>query len=127
MKKTLWLLLIAVLLVAFIAVAGCGSGRPAKKTAPRKAEPGKAPAKMSVSVEISDFAMNPDNVTVSKGGKVTWTNKDSVVHTVTADNGEFDSDQIDPGKTWSHTFDTAGTFGYHCTIHPSMAGTVVAE
>lgn len=127
MKKTLWLPLIAVLLVAFIAVAGCGSSGPAKKTAPRKAEPGGTPAKNSASVEISNFAMNPDNVTVPKGGKVTWTNKDSVAHTVTANNGEFDSGQIDPGKIWSHTFDTAGTFGYHCTIHPSMAGTIAVE
>ena len=44
-----------------------------------------------------------------------------------ADNGEFDSGTLAQGDEFSETFGTAGTFAYHCTIHPSMTGTVTVE
>ena len=69
----------------------------------------------------------PDSITVSVGDTVTWTNSDSVAHTVTGDNGEFDSGTIEPGGQFSFTFETAGTITYHCTIHPNMKGTVIVQ
>jgi len=78
-------------------------------------------------VSIQGFAFNPSSITVSVGTTVTWTNNDSVTHTVTSDTGAFSSGNLNPGQTFSHTFNQAGTFAYHCSIHTSMHGTVVVQ
>ena len=77
-------------------------------------------------VTIDNFAFSPANITVKKGTTVTWTNKDSATHTVTSTSGpaSFDSGNLPNGKTYSFTFNTAGTYQYHCTIHSGMTGTV---
>lgn len=78
------------------------------------------------SVSIASFAFSPSTVTVNVGESVTWTNNQAgVPHTVTSDSGAFDSGNLSSGGTFQHTFTTAGTFAYHCNIHPSMQGTVV--
>jgi plastocyanin len=77
-------------------------------------------------VAIDNFAFSPASITVKKGTTVTWTNKDSAAHTVTENDDQKgpDSGDLAQGKTYSFTFDTVGTFKYHCTIHPDMTGTV---
>ena len=77
-------------------------------------------------VEIKNFTFSPSIAAVTKGGTVTWTNNDSVTHNLTSP-GNFDSGDLAPGQTFSHTFDEAGTFDYHCTIHPSMTGKVIVQ
>jgi nitrite reductase (NO-forming) len=76
----------------------------------------------------------PETLTVSKGSTVTWTNKDSTLHTVTSGSPEsgnsgtgtvFDSSYLAAGKTFQHQFNIAGTFDYYCTLHPYMKGKVV--
>ena len=78
------------------------------------------------SVTIENFAFSPASISVKKGTTVTWTNKDSTEHTVTETDGAAGpkSDNLGTNKTYSFTFDTAGTFHYHCSIHPDMKGTV---
>jgi plastocyanin len=71
------------------------------------------------------YAPNPINVAV--GGTVTWTNNDNTAHTSTADGGAWNSGTIAPGASFSRTFPAAGTFPYHCTIHPGMVGTVTVQ
>jgi hypothetical protein len=61
------------------------------------------------------------------GSTVTWMNSGAAPHTVTADDGAFDSDRLAPGASFSQPFDTAGTFTYHCEIHPQMTGTIVVS
>jgi plastocyanin len=78
-------------------------------------------------VEIKGFAFNPPSITVKVGAKVTWTNQDSTGHTVTFDQGDDTSDTLANGKTYSEDFPKAGTFAYHCRIHPYMKGTVVVS
>ena len=91
------------------------------------------PASGEVSVDIADFAFSPDPLDIAVGTKVTWTNKDSFAHTVTATgdasaaDAAFDSKKLDSGSSYSHTFAKAGTFTYRCAIHNSMTGTVVAK
>jgi plastocyanin len=70
------------------------------------------------------YGANP--ATVEVGATVTWTNNDSIAHTVTADDNSFDSGPMQPGQTFSHTFSQAGTVPYHCSIHgaASMSGTI---
>jgi len=75
-------------------------------------------------VDIENFAFSPDMVVVLNGTTVTWTNLDADNHTVTADDGAFDSGWIEQGESFSYTFDTLDTFPYHCTPHPSMTGSV---
>jgi plastocyanin len=76
------------------------------------------------SVQISGFAFAPSTLTVAVGDTITWTNKDMVGHTATAA-GVFDTGVIASGTTASVTLMKAGTFTYHCKIHPFMTGTIV--
>lgn len=78
------------------------------------------------SVSIENFAFMPPDITVKKGTTVTWTNNDSTAHTVTASSGKTGpvSSQLSPSAKYSFTFDQTGTFHYHCSIHPTMLGTV---
>lgn len=78
----------------------------------------------SNAVNIANFAFSAGVLSVTTGTKVTWTNKDGVAHTVTADDASFDSGPISPNGTFSFTFATAGTFPYHCSIHPMMKASV---
>jgi len=79
-------------------------------------------------VEIKSFVFSPSPLTINIGDTVIWTNEDSTPHTVTSDSGsELDSVTFREGETYSHTFDEAGTFDYHCAIHPNMKGEIVVE
>lgn len=78
-------------------------------------------------VTIRDFSFGPATLTVKKGTTVTWTNEDSTQHDVTPDSptGEFKrSSLLSKGDTYSVTFNTPGTYRYHCTPHPDMKGTI---
>ena len=78
-------------------------------------------------VEIDNLAFIPPAVTIAVGEAVEWTNNDSIAHTATAADEAFDSGILSEGQTFTHTFDTAGTFDYICTIHPFMRGTVTVQ
>ncbi len=78
-------------------------------------------------VWIQGMAFTPSSITITAGTTITWTNKDAVVHTVTSDTNLFDSGSIGTNGTYSRNFATAGTYPYHCTIHPSMTATVVVN
>lgn len=75
-------------------------------------------------VQIMNMGFSPIDLTILKGQTVIWTNNDSVGHTVTGDNGGPASGTIADGGTYSYTFNTAGTFAYHCAIHPTMIGSI---
>jgi plastocyanin len=82
------------------------------------------PAK-TYEVTIQGFAFSPFDLKINKGDTVIWTNKDSAPHTVTSDSGnELASDSLSNGQTYSHTFNQAGTFNYHCGVHLSMKARV---
>jgi len=85
-------------------------------------EPGAAKNK---NVQISNNYFSPANLVVKTGAMVTWTNNGSVGHTVTS-TGNFNSGNIDPGKTYSRMFNIAGTYKYFCDNHPGMTGTITA-
>jgi plastocyanin len=69
----------------------------------------------------------PATLTVAKGDIVVWINKDLFPHTVTAANGRFDSHEIKADKSWKTVAEKAGEFGYLCTFHPTMKGTLVVK
>ncbi len=78
-------------------------------------------------VTIQNFSFNPSTLTISVGSSVTWTNKDSVDHTVTSDTGLFQSGTLANGQSYTYQFTTAGTYNYSCSIHPNMHGKIVVQ
>jgi plastocyanin len=119
--------LLACLLMCAAALVACSGsgGSPAASTAASEAAPSEAPAAGGGdAVTIQNFAFGPASLSVAAGTTVTWTNSDSAAHTATADDGTFDSSTIASGATFSQAFDTAGTFAYHCSLHPNMTGTI---
>lgn len=80
------------------------------------------PTTFNVSISGSTFL--PGTTTARVGDIIRWTNNDGIPHTVTADGGAFGSATLNPGAIFSYTATAAGTFSYHCSIHPSMTGTV---
>ncbi len=79
-------------------------------------------------VAINNYAFSPSTLNIKVGDIVIWTNNQDIPHTITSDSGnELASSSIPSGQTFSHTFNTAGTFAYHCSIHPSMKGTIIVS
>jgi len=76
---------------------------------------------------LTNRAYTPDELNVAVGTTVTWMNADSVSHTSTSDATGWNSGIVAPGGQFSFAFQTAGTFPYHCSIHPGMVGTVVVR
>lgn len=86
-----------------------------------------AAAQPAQTVRIVDFAFEPATLTVQAGTRVTWTHAGQAPHTVTSDTGAFDSGRLMSGQTFTFTFASAGTFAYHCEIHPNMQARVVVQ
>jgi FtsP/CotA-like multicopper oxidase with cupredoxin domain len=78
-------------------------------------------------IDTSSKGYSPEviHVVIGVNNTVSWGNHDSAVHTVTSDIGLFDSGNLNVGQSWSYTFQTPGTYHYHCTYHAWMTGTVV--
>lgn len=83
----------------------------------------------TVNVAIQNIAFNPAFITVVIGvnNTVIWTNYDATTHTVTDDNGTFNSGNLNGGQIWEYTFTTPGTYYYHCIYHSVMNGAVTVE
>ncbi len=113
-------LLVSVLTVAFVAFS------PHSALAAGNASPTITKA-VKITTVNGIFAFMPKTLKIVHGTTVKWTNTTTVTHTVTSDTGLFNSGLIAPGGTFSFTFKRAGTFTYHCTIHPFMKGKIVVS
>lgn len=78
-------------------------------------------------VTIQDFAFAPADLEVAAGTEITWTNDDPAPHTVTAEDGSFDSGTLEPGQTFSVPVQGNGPVTYRCEIHPDMVGTITVR
>jgi len=123
------LAVLALLAVGALVAAGCGgssnnnpSGSPTTTAAATTTAGGASGG--STTATIQNFAFHPATVNAKAGQKVTWSNDDSTAHTVTADDGSFDSGTLSPGKSFSTTLAKSGTVKYHCSIHSFMHGTI---
>lgn len=117
---------LSLVVALFVAIAtwmtGCASGNSA------------GPQTGTVTVTIKDLRFDPAVVTIRPGAKIRWINRDTTAHTSTSADfsaeatsnppGSWNSPVLDVGKSWTRTFDTAGTFDYACSIHPYIKGTV---
>src|SRR6266550_9439481 len=97
--------------VGALALAVAGASRPA--------------ATVTKTVRITATAFKPASVTIATGSAIKWSNTDTKAHQVVANSGAFASPTIGAGHTWTHTFNTAGTFKYHDALHPKLTGKVV--
>jgi plastocyanin len=125
----------ALVIVASLALVGCGGSGGGGIYGASSSTPGAAAASGALSgassasadgaaVEIKDFMFSPSPISVSAGQTVTWTNGDTTAHTVTLDDGSANSGPVNPGATFSQGFANTGTFTYHCSIHPQMKAVV---
>jgi plastocyanin len=108
MRRLTYLGALALVLVVLIAPSAGATGQQTATT----------------TVSIQDFFFSPANVSVPAGTTVTWVNEGNVPHTVTSDDGQFDSGVLMPGDSYTVMFKGQGTITYHCAIHPSMTGSV---
>src|SRR5579859_2546765 len=100
---------------------------PTRSTPTPKPSPSPTPAPTTMTVTIvstGGFGFSPQTLTIAVGTTIIWKNNTSAPHTVTSDSGVFDSGTIQPGATFSFKFTSAGTFAYHCSIHPYMTATI---
>lgn len=77
--------------------------------------------------KLGDKAYDPSPITISQGDTVVWTNNDFGIHTVTENNDLFSSKDLRPDQTFEYTFGESGNFDYHCKLHPTMTGKVIAN
>jgi plastocyanin len=140
-RTTLWVTVCAAALLAFALLTGCGGSSNATAPAGSVATTAGAATSESttgsatagatggqtITVVMTNRAYDPQQVAVKVGDTVTWVNQDAPQHDVVADNGEFKSQLFDKGQSFSYTFTKAGTYPYHCSIHPGMTGTVIVQ
>jgi len=124
---------VVALLAGLALWAGCG-GDSSTPNAPTTPTPptSSTPADVTVTIVAMNGAQSfsPNPVTVRVGQTVAWRNNsnDAMTHTATADQGGFNTGLVSSGATSAPiAMSTAGTFGYHCTPHPTMRGTVVVQ
>ena len=138
---------LAFALFAVFALSACASAQEGPvdtdNTAPTPAPAGSAPAASApaaggggcttsseaggVSAGIENFTFTPAEVTASVGETITWTNADSAAHTVTLDDGACDTGNIAQNASAGLVFDAAGSYPFHCKIHPNMTGTITIQ
>jgi plastocyanin len=112
--------------VAAVLAAGCGGGGsgPSAGAAPSAGGSSGTPS----AITISNFKFSPGTLRVQDGARIKVANDDSAPHTVTADDGHsFDSGTVDSGASTSFGAPAAGTYSYHCRIHPFMKGKLVVQ
>lgn len=127
MKKIFVLCLLLGLLVYIV---GCTTAQP-RGTVASDTQGGDTAVETQTNMEvkISNFKFTPQERKVRVGDTVTWTNEDSVKHTVTSGDGssELGSELFGKDETYSHQFTKAGTYTYYCIPHPNMKGTIIVE
>ncbi|HKH72088.1 MAG TPA: plastocyanin/azurin family copper-binding protein [Vicinamibacterales bacterium] len=128
------LALISATLVFAVACGDNSSSSPDSPSPAPSAPPPQTPAPPSSSVTIpvgasslGNRAYVPAELNIAPGTTVTWLNADATTHTSTSDAAGWNSGNIAPGGRFSFAFQSAGTFQYHCAIHPGMVGTVVVR
>jgi plastocyanin len=126
MKHKQLLMSLLLSMVAFVLLISCGKDQ---STNPYGNNPSPLPVTQPHTVGMANMTFSPSSITVAKGTTVTWQNNDYVLHTATSDSGSWDTGHVPAGGSKAITFNTAGTFTYHCFFHGSMGmtGSVIVQ
>ena len=121
-------LAVGVAAIMTIGLGACGgsSGSSGSSDNGAAGVPGGSDAKLTATVDVADSVFKPKEIDVAAGGTVTWKWSGEETHNVVSDDGsseKYESESQTSG-TFKHTFDKAGTYKYHCTLHEGMTGTV---
>ena len=114
---------------ALMLLAACGddSGSSSNTTSAPAASSDGGDSAAAGTVVAKDIAYNPTEITVKVGETITFKNEDGFAHTFTADDGAFDSGNVDGGGEFQFAPDAEGTIAFHCKIHGNMKGTITVE
>jgi len=123
MKKNITVWIIAAAVIILLAVIGIvaynsnqgSNNKPSLQSA------------VAGTVLIQNFSFSPTTITINKGDEVTWQNNDQSIHKIVADDNSFSLGDMSNGGTSKHIFSVAGTYNYHCSIHPEMKGVVIVK
>lgn len=139
MKKNVIILIVVALIIviggyAFVRYRSMQQANYVTSSAPTDVSASPSPTNNITSTQgpsltVSNFTFAPATITVSAGDIVTIINNDTVAHTVVSDDGtSFSTGNINPGSSATITAPTtAGTYTYHCSIHPMMKGTIIVQ
>jgi plastocyanin len=105
--------LLSILIISTLIIAACDVEQRLEPT-PLPQVPGTGE---DFSVDMINSTFQPNELTIPSGATVVWIQNDDVVHTVTADDGSFNSGMLGLGEVFTHTFEQAGEYTYHCEIH----------
>lgn len=124
MKKPVILIIIIVAVLGVIGVGVTRSDKPNDMHDSMHAQTSPMEVPKANEIYIQNFSFTPTKLTIKKGTTITWTNKDDAHHDINPDREYGDafkpSKLLGKGETYSFTFNTAGTYSYHCTPHPYM-------
>lgn len=121
-----WAMLLLVVVATLLLVA-CGSGVNNTAGAASRQSGSTQVVRVSIVENNGRYAFSPAAITIPKGSQVVWVNGSDASHTVTSSGGFASSGLIGQRQSFSATFPNAGTFAYHCTVHPYMMGTVIVR
>jgi plastocyanin len=126
---TLFLIILIILIIVGVGIYLISTGNnnsPAPVTdTTNQQQTSQPPPNLTSAISIANFAFSPATLTVKVGTTVVWTNNDSVGHQIKSNTNAFGSNILNSGDRYQFTFNNAGTFGYICSIHPSMKGTII--
>ena len=114
MNRTIARLLLCALLVAPLPMPSLAAAQADKEAS-------------SPSVQIDNFTFSPQEITIPRGGTVTWVNDDDIPHALAATDKAFRSKAMDTEEKFSFTFNKPGTYEYFCSLHPHMQGKVIVR
>jgi len=110
---------------ALLYQVGCGSSSPSPAApTPPSGGGGNGASLVTIVGQNASQSFSPNPASVATGGTIDFRNGDSTTHHIVADDGSFDTGNLTPGVTSAAMSVGAGTVQYHCTIHPSMVGSV---
>jgi plastocyanin len=121
---------LVILVSAGLSFAACGGGGGGGVTNPPAGGGGGGNADLIITIvaENGSMSFSPNPATVNAGQRVAWRNSAGATHTATQNNGGFDTGDIGSGGTSSAISMTgAGTFAYHCSLHPAMVATLIVK
>ncbi len=125
MFKKANIILVILSILGVITVSGCVSNN--ENQSANNSSVNNSSATLVDIISIQNSSFKPNITTITVGADVRWVNKDKITHKVVSDNGTFESPNLTQGSIYSFTFTKAGTYNYHCAIHPAEKGIIIVK